>query len=98
MDLAAEFIQSHGQATSMLPVNFGGVGMTTVLYKFRDRRAIVVMVHAPEPAHLAGPFACRIFMDLNQGTPDRAKFAQLVHWCANSVTLGNVESGAVVTN
>lgn len=95
VDLAAVFIPTYGQASGMTPVNFGGAGMTSVLYKFKDQRAIVVMVHGPEPAHLTGPFACRMFMDPTRGKPDPAKYAQLVHWCANMVTLGNIDPTAI---
>lgn len=96
VDMVTEFVPAYGQATNFQPMNLGTGGMNSVLYQFRDQRSIVVMVHADQPAHLAGPHGCRIIANAAAGTPAPDQFAKIVHWCANAVVLSNLDPGAIV--
>ena len=96
--IVAEFIPSYGQATNLRPLQMGPQGLTSMLYQFKDKRAIAVMVRAGESDNLAGPHGCRIFMDSSKGTPKSQDFGKIVHWCANAITVGNIDPSAFSPN
>lgn len=98
VDLVAEFVPAYGQAGGMQPLQMGPEGLTSVLFKFKDQRAIAAMVRAGASDSLAGPFGCRIFMNPSAGKPDPKAFAKIVHWCANAITVGNIDPTGIVAN
>ena len=95
VDMVAEFVPTYGQATNMLPAPMGQPGLTSVLFKFKDDRAIAALVRAGQSDNLSGPHGCRIFMDPSKGKPAKDDFANLVHWCANAVALANIDPAAI---
>lgn len=95
VDLVAGFVPTYGQAGDMQPLQMGPEGLTSVLLKFKDQRAIAAMVRAGEGDQLGGPFGCRIFMDPSVGRPEPQTFASIVHWCANAITVGNLDPSAI---
>jgi hypothetical protein len=91
VDMVAEFVPTYGQANNMVPLQMGQQGLTSVLFKFKNDRAIAALVRSGQSDNLSGPHGCRIFMDPAKGKPTSDEFAKIVHWCANAVALANID-------